>query len=92
MQKARRLMDQNSVSFQNVFNSLVFYYTWFRKPNFRVQTRSEQYLEVCFVFVLFFVRGEHAQKPKFGENFSKKKLHKALRSAQFLVSFTSFYF
>ena len=65
-------------------SSLVFYYTWFRKPNFCVQTMPEQYLEVCF----FFVRGEHAQQPKFEE----KKLHKALGSVQFLASFTSFYF
>ena len=50
--KARRLMDENSVSFQ-MFLILVFYYTWFRKPNFCVQTMSEQYLEVG----VFFVRG-----------------------------------
>ena len=50
---------------------------------------SEQYLEVSFVFIL--VRGEHAQKPKFGDSV-KKKLHKALRSVQFLASFISFYF
>ena len=36
--------------------------------------------------------GEHAQKPKFGDFRDKKKLHKALRSVQFLASFTSFYF
>ena len=35
--------------------------------------------------------GEHAQKPKIGDSV-KKKLHKALRSVQFLASFTSFYF
>ena len=46
MQKARRLMDEN------VPNSLVFYYTWFRKPNSRVQRRSEQYLEACFALFL----------------------------------------
>ena len=51
---------------------------------------SEQYLEVW----VFFVREEQAQKPKFGDSrfFSEKKLHKALRSVQFLVSFISFYF
>ena len=38
--------------FSNVPNSLVFYYTWFRKPNSRVQRRSEQYVEVCFVLFL----------------------------------------
>ena len=38
--------------------------------------------------------GEHAEKPKFGDSrfFSEKKLHKVLRSVQFLASFTSFYF
>ena len=52
---------------------------------------SEQYLDVWDFFS--FVRREHAQKPKFGEIFSvKKKLHKVLRSVQFLASFTSFYF
>ena len=54
---------------------------------------SEQYLAV-WVFFLFFLQGEHAQKPKFGDNrfFSEKKHRKALRSVQFLASFISFYF
>ena len=43
--------------FSNVLNSSVFYYTWFRKPNFRVQTRSEQYLEASFILFLFFFYG-----------------------------------
>ena len=51
---------------------------------------SEQCLTV-WVFFLFFLQGEHAQKPKFGDSV-KKKLHKALRSVQFLASFISFYF
>ena len=54
---------------------------------------SEQYLEVWVLG--FFVRGEHAQKPKFGDRrfFSEKKiLHKALSSVQLLTSFISFYF
>ena len=41
--------------------------------------------------VFSFVRWEHAQKTKFGD-FSEKKIHKALRSVQFLASFISFYF
>ena len=54
---------------------------------------SEQCLDIgCF----FFCEGgwEHVQKPKFVDSrFSvKKKLHKALRSVQFLASFISFYF
>ena len=50
MQKARRLMDENSVSFQMFL--ILLSYTWFRKPNSRVQRRSEQYLEACFVLFL----------------------------------------
>ena len=58
---------------------------------------SEQYLVVWVVvfFFLFFLQGEHGQKPKFGDGcfFSgKKKLHKALCLVQFLASFISFYF
>ena len=45
---------------------------------------SEQYLAVWGLFFLFFLQGEHAQKPKFG--------YKVLRSVQFLTSFISFYF
>ena len=78
--------------FSNVPNSLVFYYTWFRKPNARVQRRSEQYLEVCFVLFLC-TGGACAEAKIWRVVFSvKKKLHKALRSVQFLASFTSFYF
>ena len=53
-------MDEKSVSFQ-MFLNLKF-----------LQTMSEQYLEVCFAF---FVWGEHAQKPKFGDScfLSEKK-------------------
>ena len=43
--------------FSNVPNSLVFYYTLFRKPNSCVQRRSEINLEVCFCFVSLFVEG-----------------------------------
>ena len=57
---------QKEPFFSNVLNSFVFYYTWFRKPNFCVQTMSEQYLADCFFFS--FPQGEHAQKPKFGES------------------------
>ena len=41
---------------------------------------SEQYLKVCFG-LFFFLYGER-----------EKKLHKALRSLQFLASFISFYY
>ena len=57
--------------------------------------QSNTQMSVVFFFLFFERRGrEHAQKPKFGDSrlFSaKKKLHKALRSVQFLASFISFY-
>ena len=53
---------------------------------------STQMSVVFFYFFLGGGWGEHAQKPKFGEISVKKKLHKALRSIQFLASFISFYF
>ena len=86
MQKARCLTDENNISFQMFLILLSFYYTLFRKPNSPVQRRSEQYLEACFV--LFVCTGGACAEAKIW----RKKLHKALRSVQFLVSFTSFYF
>ena len=83
-------MDEIAFFFSNVLNSSVFYYTWFRKPNSRVQRRSEQYLEVCFV--LFVCTGGAYAEAKIWRFSVKKKLHKALRSVHFLASFTSFYF
>ena len=71
MQKARRLVGENSVSFQMFLILLSSITLGSEKPNFRAQTRSEQYLEVCFV--LFFVRGEYAQKLKFGVVFLSEK-------------------
>ena len=62
MQKTRRLMDESIVSFQLFL--VLFYYTWFRKPNFCVQAMSKQYLDVCF-----FLGGEHVQKLKFLASF-----------------------
>ena len=49
---------------------------------------SEQYLEVSFVFVL--VRGSMRRSQNL--EIQWKKIHKALRSVQFLASFISFYF
>ena len=57
--------------FSNVLNSVVFYYTWFRKPNVCIQAMSKQYTHVYFR--VLGRAGEHAQKPKF-------------RSVQFLAS------
>ena len=64
MQKTRRLMDEI------ILNPVVFYYTWFRKPNFYVQVMSKHYSDVYFsffFFFFFFLGGggrEHAQKVK----------------------------
>ena len=44
------------------------------------------------VFISLWGGGEHAKKPKLGDFQGKKKLHKALRSVQFLASFISFHF
>ena len=49
----------------------------------------EQYLEACFV--LFLCTGGACAEAKIWRFQWKKKLHKALRSVQFLASFTSFY-
>ena len=52
MQKARRLMDENNVSFQ-IFLILLFSITLGSESQYsRVQGRSEQYLEACFVLFL----------------------------------------
>ena len=78
-------MDEYMGFFSNVLNSLVFYYTWsVQKAKFLCSSNVRAILRCLGVFL----RGEHAQKPKFGE----KKIHKAFRSVQFLASFISFYF
>ena len=53
---------------------------------------SEQYLiDVCVVVVVFCAGGACAEA-KIWRFFSAKKIHKALRSVQFLASFISIYF
>ena len=97
MQKARLLKDENLL-FSNDPNSLVFYYTLFRKPESRVQRGSEQYLEGCFCFVCLCGEGGGGDSMRRSQNLEivvfsvKKQLHKALGSVQFLASFTSFDF
>ena len=83
-------MDENSFSFQMflILLSSITLGSESQIPVFK-DGRSNTQKSVLFCFL---VRGEHAQKPKFGRFFSEKKLHKALRSVQFLASFTSFYF
>ena len=47
MHKTRRLMDEDSVSFQMLLILLSFIKFCFRKPNFCLQAMSEQYLDAC---------------------------------------------
>ena len=72
MQKARRLMDENSVSFQ-MFLILLSSRTLGSESQISVLTMSEQYLEVCFVlFWFFFCAGEACAEAQF--NFSRLSL------------------
>ena len=80
MQKTRRLIEENSVSFQMFLILLSF-----------IAVGSESQISVfkqcqsnTHMSVFFGGGGEHAQK--------QKKLHTALRLVQFLASFISFYF
>ena len=52
---------------------------------------SEQYLDV-WDFFSYCAEGACAEAKIWRNFFSEKKLHKALRSVQFLASFISFYF
>ena len=67
-----------------------------QKAKFPFSSNVKAILGVYYSDVYFLWRrgggGKHAQKPKFGDFSAKKKLLKALRSVQFLASFTSFYF
>ena len=85
-------MDKNSVSSQ-IFLMLLSLITPLvrnAKFNFCIQAFSKQYLDVC-CFLLFFLRGGACTEAKIWR-FSEKKLHKALRSIQFLASLINFYF
>ena len=64
MHKTWRLKDEDTISFQMFIILLSFIKFCIRKPDFCVQTMSEQYLDACCCFS---VHGEHAQKPKFGD-------------------------
>ena len=52
MQKARCLMDENSISFLMFLILLSSITLGSEEPNSRFQRRSEQYLEACFVLFL----------------------------------------
>ena len=53
---------------------------------------SEQYLAVWLLFFSLFPTGRACAEDKIWRISVRKKIHKALRSVQFLASFISFYF
>ena len=61
MQKARRLTDENSVYFQ--MSCLLLHFV--QKAKFPCSKKVRAILRSLFCFVCLYVRGEHAQKPKF---------------------------
>ena len=73
MQKARRLMDEKSVSFQ-MFLILLASITLGSESQIPVFKEGQSNTQKPVLFC-FFVREEHAQKPKFGNGrfFSEKK-------------------
>ena len=85
MQKARRLMDENSVSFQ-MFLILLSSITLGSEAKFPCSKKVRAILRSLFCFVSLY--GGSMRR---SQNL-KKELHKALRSVQFLASFTSFHF
>ena len=90
MQKARRLMDENSVSFQ-MFLILLSFITLGSETIFLSSSNVKITLRCLFVFLWGSMR--RSQNLEIWRVFSvKKKLHKALRSVQFLASFISSYF
>ena len=73
--------------FSNVLNFVVFSYTLFRKPNLiSVFKQCQSNTQMSVVVVIFFEGGSMRR------SLNLEKLHKALRSVQFLASFISFYF
>ena len=86
MQKARLLMDENSVSFQ-MFLILLSSITLCSEGQIPVFKKVRAILRSLFCFVCLC-----GGSMRSSQNLGEKKLHKALRSFQFLASFTSFYF
>ena len=66
MQKARRLMDENSVSFQ-MFLIVLSSITLGSESHILVFKEGQSSTSKP-VWFCFFVLGEHAQKPKFGDS------------------------
>ena len=73
-----------------MFLILLSFITLGSESQISVFKQCQSNTQVSVFLLFFFLGGEHAQKPKFGSG--KKKLHKALRSVQFLASFISFNF
>ena len=97
MQKTRRLMDENSVSFQ-MFLILLSFITFGSESQISVfkQCQSKQHLDVCF-FVIFFGGGGGggacAQAKIWSFVFSvKKSFIRHFVRLNFLASFISLYF
>ena len=85
MQKARRLMDENNVSFQMflILLSSITLGSESHSPVFK-EGLSNTLKPLLFCF---FVRGQHAQKPKFGDcQFSVKKKNFTRHLARFNFS------
>ena len=99
MQKARLLTDENSVSFQMFLRYLssITPCAESQIPVFK-EGRSNTYKSVFVLFVCAEKGGWGGGRMRRSQNLEivnfsvKKQLHKALRSVQFLASFTSFYF
>ena len=74
MQKAKRLMDENSVSFQ-MFLILLYSITLGSESQISEFKQCLSNTLQSGIFFLFFLQGEHAQKPKFGDKriFGEKK-------------------
>ena len=90
MQKPRRLMDENSVSFQ-MFLILLSFITLGSETIFLSSSNVKITLRCLFVVLWGSMR--RSQILEIWRVFPvKKKLHKALRSVQFLASFISSYF
>ena len=71
MQKTRRLMDENSISFQ-MYLILLFLLSFITLGSesqisvFKQRQNNTQMSVFVFFVCLFFLGGGHAQKPKFG--------------------------
>ena len=91
MQKARLLTDENSVSFRILLISCLLLH-FVQKAKFPCSKKVGAILRSLFLFCLFVRGGGGSMRRSQNLEISEKKLHKALRSVQFLASFTSFYF